>query len=75
MTATRRVVVDCTDSDEVGEFYPRWLSEGVSVISANKRTGSGPLLEYTECNDAVKDGTSQVRPSVDGPGGSSAPPP
>ena len=23
-----RVVVDCTDSDEVGEFYPRWLSEG-----------------------------------------------
>ena len=75
MTATRRVVVDCTDSDEVGDFYPRWLSEGVSVISANKRTGSGPLLEYTECNDAVKDGTSQVRPSVDGPGGPPAPPP
>ncbi len=62
-----RVVVDCTDSDEVGEFYPRWLSEGVSVISANKRTGSGPLLEYTECNDAVKDGTSQAWPPVDPP--------
>jgi aspartokinase/homoserine dehydrogenase 1 len=44
-----RVVIDCSASQEVAAFYPRLLSLGINVITANKKAGAGPMSLYDEC--------------------------
>ncbi|MEO7135850.1 MAG: bifunctional aspartate kinase/homoserine dehydrogenase I [Vicinamibacterales bacterium] len=41
------LLIDCTASDRVAGFYPRWLASGIHIVTPNKRAGSGPgtLLE------------------------------
>lgn len=41
-----RVVIDCTNSDEVGDYYERWLSMGCSIISPGRKVGAGNLDRY-----------------------------
>lgn len=41
-----RVIVDCTNSDEVGDYYERWLSMGISIISPGRKVGAGDLERY-----------------------------
>ncbi|KAJ1490869.1 homoserine dehydrogenase-domain-containing protein [Baffinella frigidus] len=45
------VMFDTTASELVSDFYPKWLGKGVSVITPNKKVGSGPLPRYQECLD------------------------
>jgi homoserine dehydrogenase len=41
-----RAVIDCTASDFVPRFYPRWLEQGVHVVTPNKRLNSGRYPAY-----------------------------
>lgn len=50
------VVVDCSGSDEVVEHYPRWLRQGLHVVTPGKRAGSGPLDRWHAIRDATRDG-------------------
>lgn len=47
-----RVVIDCSAEQEVADMYPRWLSTGVHVITANKKAGSGPKELYAAVRTA-----------------------
>jgi len=49
-----RVVIDCTASQEVAEYYPRWLALGIHVVTANKKAGSGEAALYDECRRLAK---------------------
>jgi len=44
-----RVVVDCTASQDVADYYARWMRLGINVVTANKLTGSGDGGVYDEC--------------------------
>jgi aspartokinase/homoserine dehydrogenase 1 len=37
------VIIDCSASEKVAALYPRWLGEGIHVVTPNKRANSGPL--------------------------------
>lgn len=41
-----RVVIDCTSSQEVAEYYEQWMSLGVDVISPSRNIPAGPLQVY-----------------------------
>jgi len=40
------VIVDCTASDYVSDYYQQWMESGVHVITPNKKVNSGPLERY-----------------------------
>ncbi len=44
------VIIDCSASDEVAEYYERWLAAGIHVITPNKQAGAGPLARF----DAIR---------------------
>src|SRR5438477_2441453 len=46
------VILDCSASEEVAGQYPRWLGEGIHVVTPNKRANSGPLDLYDELHEA-----------------------
>lgn len=50
----RKVVVDCTASDFVANFYEKWLAAGVNIATPNKKLGSGPLKRYKATFEAAK---------------------
>ncbi len=50
------LIIDCTASDAVAEFYPKWLAAGIHVITPNKRAGAGPIERYRAIRAAVADG-------------------
>jgi len=37
------VIIDCSASEAVAALYPRWLAEGIHVVTPNKRANSGDL--------------------------------
>jgi aspartokinase/homoserine dehydrogenase 1 len=41
-------IVDCTASNEVSDRYTDWFSQGIHVVTANKKAQSGPLPYYDE---------------------------
>jgi homoserine dehydrogenase len=41
-----RCVIDCTASDFVPRFYPKWLGEGIHIVTPNKRLNSGKYSNY-----------------------------
>lgn len=41
-----RAVIDCTASDVPPRYYLEWMSNGMNIITPNKKLGSGPLQEY-----------------------------
>jgi aspartokinase/homoserine dehydrogenase 1 len=46
------VILDCSASDEVAAQYPRWLGEGIHIVTPNKRANSGPLELYDGLHEA-----------------------
>ncbi len=48
----RRVFVDCTAADEIGETYAPLLNAGVAVATANKKPLAGPLEDWEAIRDA-----------------------
>ena len=47
-----RIIVDCTNTDEVGDYYQQWLAAGVSVVSPGRKVGSGCLDRYHKVTEA-----------------------
>jgi len=41
-----RIIVDCTNSDAVAEYYDKWMSLGINIISPGNLAGAGPLDRY-----------------------------
>ncbi len=50
------VLVDCSASNAVADYYPRWLTAGIHVVTPNKRAGSGPLLRWQAIRNACAHG-------------------
>ncbi len=46
------VIIDCTASAEVARHYPHWLSEGIHVVTPNKKANSAPYADYQRVKDA-----------------------
>lgn len=49
-----RVIIDCTNSMDVAEYYGRWLSEGIDVISPSRKILAGPLDDYVRVSEIPK---------------------
>lgn len=50
------IVVDATASAELAAWHPRWLRQGLHVVSANKLGLGGPLLRQHEIRALVGEG-------------------
>lgn len=50
------IVVDATASPDLAEWHPRWLRQGLNVVSANKLGLGGPLLRQHEIRSLAVDG-------------------
>mmetsp|Transcript_50042 Transcript_50042/g.85688 ORF Transcript_50042/g.85688 Transcript_50042/m.85688 type:complete len:947 (+) Transcript_50042:79-2919(+) len=50
----QRIVIDCTNSEAVSEYYERWLSNGISVISPSRKVAAGPIDRFRRVKDAVR---------------------
>jgi bifunctional aspartokinase / homoserine dehydrogenase 1 len=48
------VVIDCTASEEVGLRYLDWLSQGIHVITPNKKANSGSLDYYRSLEEGSR---------------------
>lgn len=52
-----RVIIDCTNDDKVADYYERWMSAGVNVISPGRRAASGPMDRYRAIQTAQRAGS------------------
>jgi bifunctional aspartokinase / homoserine dehydrogenase 1 len=50
-----RVIIDCTNSDAVSEYYERWLKSGIDIISPSRKVAAGPLDRYHRICHAQRD--------------------
>lgn len=46
-----RIIVDCTNSEAVAEYYERWLKKGISITSHGRKVGAGPIERYRRVCD------------------------
>ena len=40
------VVIDCTSSPKIPQYYAEWLHRGIHIITPNKKAGTAPIEEY-----------------------------
>jgi bifunctional aspartokinase / homoserine dehydrogenase 1 len=52
------VIVDCTASDEIAQQYPRWLAQGIHIVTPNKKANSAAAAFYRQLQQAQRDGGS-----------------
>jgi len=50
-----RVIVDCTNSEEVCQYYERWLCSGIHIVSPGRKVGSGDIDRYRRVCQAQKE--------------------
>jgi bifunctional aspartokinase / homoserine dehydrogenase 1 len=50
----QRVIIDCTNCNEVSEYYERWVSMGINIISPNRKVAAGPLNSYDRVIQATR---------------------
>ncbi|KAA2285190.1 homoserine dehydrogenase [Arenimonas fontis] len=50
------IVVDATASEDLAAWHPRWLRQGLAVVSANKLALGGPLARAREIQQRVAAG-------------------
>lgn len=46
------VIVDCSASDAVADRYAAWISQGIHVVTPNKRAASGPIARWRAIEEA-----------------------
>jgi aspartokinase/homoserine dehydrogenase 1 len=46
------VIIDCSASAEVAKHYARWLSEGIHVVTPNKKANSASYGDYERLKEA-----------------------
>lgn len=49
-----RVVIDCTNDDNIANYYEKWMSAGVNVISPGKCAAAGPIERYHAIQEAER---------------------
>lgn len=49
------VIIDCSASQTVADYYPQFIRKGAHVITPNKRAGSGPIDQYRALHQLTKD--------------------
>ncbi len=49
------VVIDCTTSEEIPNYYADWLSRGIHIITPNKKAGTAPMPDYTKIMETARD--------------------
>jgi len=54
--ASKAVIVDVTASQFLANKYPGWLSQGISVITPNKKAGAADINFYKEVKGAAASG-------------------
>jgi aspartokinase/homoserine dehydrogenase 1 len=52
------VILDCSASESVAEYYPGWLAAGIHIVTPNKKASSGRLALYSSIREARKAGGS-----------------
>jgi len=57
--APHAVIVDATASEVVSDYYAQWLASGVHVVTPNKKAGSGDLVRWKACVDAMAETGAQ----------------
>jgi bifunctional aspartokinase / homoserine dehydrogenase 1 len=50
-----RVIIDCTNSEKVSEYYERWFADGIHLISPSRQVASGPLERYQRACQAQRE--------------------
>ncbi len=53
-TVPHAVIIDCTASEDVAMRYVDWLSQGIHVITPNKRASTGPLDFYRSLREGAR---------------------
>eukprot|EP00617_Octactis_speculum_P019226 CAMPEP_0185772004 /NCGR_PEP_ID=MMETSP1174-20130828/66413_1 /TAXON_ID=35687 /ORGANISM="Dictyocha speculum, Strain CCMP1381" /LENGTH=911 /DNA_ID=CAMNT_0028458057 /DNA_START=274 /DNA_END=3009 /DNA_ORIENTATION=+ len=48
-----RVIIDCTKSDDVADYYSRWIDSGINIISPSCAAAAGPLGRYKEIHNLI----------------------
>ncbi|GAB0491349.1 hypothetical protein MMPV_002602 [Pyropia vietnamensis] len=51
-TLPHAVIFDCTASEALSPYYPRWLAAGIHIITPNKKANSDTTAMYTAIRDA-----------------------
>lgn len=55
------LLVDCTASDEIADWYPRLLGAGVGVVAANKRANARSHAQYLQLQGLARLGAAPYR--------------
>jgi bifunctional aspartokinase / homoserine dehydrogenase 1 len=48
------VIIDATASAEMPSHYESWVTRGISIITPNKQSNSGPLADYRSLREATR---------------------
>jgi bifunctional aspartokinase / homoserine dehydrogenase 1 len=49
-----RIVIDCTNSETVSEYYEQWISSGINIVSPSRKVAAGDLNRYKRVKAAEK---------------------
>ncbi|MCG8459873.1 MAG: ACT domain-containing protein, partial [Holophagales bacterium] len=52
------VIIDCTASEHIAAMYPKWLADGIHVITPNKKAFSSSYDDYKALQLAADEGSS-----------------
>lgn len=50
------LIVDCSGSDAIADYYPQWLAAGIHIVTPSKHAGSGNLARYQAIRAATRHG-------------------
>jgi aspartokinase/homoserine dehydrogenase 1 len=54
-----RVLIDCTNTAAVSDYYERWIAAGINIISPNRMVAAGPIDCYRRVCQAQRDHQAQ----------------
>ena len=55
------LIADCSASPRVAAQYPKWLAQGIHIVTPNKQAGSGPIARYREIQQNARDSGARFR--------------
>lgn len=53
------VIIDCTASDAISEYYPQWIEQRLHIITPNKKAGSSEISHYNKIQQNLKESLTQ----------------
>jgi aspartokinase/homoserine dehydrogenase 1 len=55
------LIADCSASPLVATQYPKWLAQGMHIVTPNKQAGSGPIARYREIQANARESGARFR--------------